>query len=200
MPLATAASEKDVRASYRDGILEVRMPIDQKEARAKKIAIQRGSPRLRQDRPESWRPSMNRVLADRREAGRVRRNVSPTAGRRRRALDEANGTPSELPRTASFEALVGHPLGVPHDQRMPQRSGGQLATWSLPPSRPRARRGVTQASIGSEGPRDRLAVMNGIERPPDPFPPETDPGATDAAASADSPPVPTPPSSPTRVV
>ena len=42
IPLATAASDKDVKASYRDGILEVRVPIDQKEVQARKIAIERG--------------------------------------------------------------------------------------------------------------------------------------------------------------
>ena len=41
IPLAAAASEKDVKASYRDGILEVRVPIDPTEAQAKKIAIER---------------------------------------------------------------------------------------------------------------------------------------------------------------
>jgi len=41
IPLASAASENDVKASYRDGILEVRVPIDQTEAQAKKIAIER---------------------------------------------------------------------------------------------------------------------------------------------------------------
>ena len=41
-PLAGAASEKDVKASYRDGIVEVRVPIDQKEAQAKKIPVERG--------------------------------------------------------------------------------------------------------------------------------------------------------------
>ena len=40
IPLAAAASEKDVKASYRNGILEVRVPIDQTEAQAKKIAIE----------------------------------------------------------------------------------------------------------------------------------------------------------------
>jgi HSP20 family protein len=39
--LPIGATEKDVRASYRDGILEVRVPIDQKTAEARKIPVQR---------------------------------------------------------------------------------------------------------------------------------------------------------------
>jgi HSP20 family protein len=42
VPLASSVSEKDVKASYRDGILEVRVPIDKKEAKTKKIPIERG--------------------------------------------------------------------------------------------------------------------------------------------------------------
>ena len=40
VPLASSVSEKDVKASYRDGILEVRVPIDKKDAKAKKIPIE----------------------------------------------------------------------------------------------------------------------------------------------------------------
>lgn len=39
--LPAGASEKDVKATYRDGILEVRIPIDTKQAEAKKIKIER---------------------------------------------------------------------------------------------------------------------------------------------------------------
>lgn len=42
VPLPTAATEADVKATYADGILEVRIPIDTTEAEAKKIAITRG--------------------------------------------------------------------------------------------------------------------------------------------------------------
>jgi HSP20 family protein len=42
IPLASDVKEEDVKASYRDGILEVRVPIDQKDAQARKIEIQRG--------------------------------------------------------------------------------------------------------------------------------------------------------------
>jgi len=41
VPLSSTVSEKDVKASYRDGILEVRVPIDKKDAKAKKIPIER---------------------------------------------------------------------------------------------------------------------------------------------------------------
>jgi HSP20 family molecular chaperone IbpA len=42
VPLSTSVSEKDVKASGRDGILEVRVPIDPKDAQAEKIPIERG--------------------------------------------------------------------------------------------------------------------------------------------------------------
>ena len=42
IPLATTVSEKDVKASYRDGILEIRVPVDKKDAKAKRITIERG--------------------------------------------------------------------------------------------------------------------------------------------------------------
>jgi HSP20 family protein len=42
--LPAGATESDVSASYQDGILEVRFPIDQGEAKAKKIKIQRAGP------------------------------------------------------------------------------------------------------------------------------------------------------------
>jgi HSP20 family protein len=41
LPLPVGATEADVNASYKDGILEVRVPVDQKAAEAKKIPIQR---------------------------------------------------------------------------------------------------------------------------------------------------------------
>jgi HSP20 family protein len=41
VPLPAGATEKDVKASYKDGILEVRIPVDTKAAEAKKIPIQR---------------------------------------------------------------------------------------------------------------------------------------------------------------
>ena len=40
--LPTGATEKDVRATYKDGILEVRVPIDKAAAESKKIPVQRG--------------------------------------------------------------------------------------------------------------------------------------------------------------
>jgi HSP20 family protein len=42
VPLSRSVSEEDVKASYRDGILEVRVPIDKKGAEAKKIPVKRG--------------------------------------------------------------------------------------------------------------------------------------------------------------
>lgn len=42
--LPAGATEADVSASYRDGILEVRFPIDDGEAKAKKIPVQRAGP------------------------------------------------------------------------------------------------------------------------------------------------------------
>jgi HSP20 family protein len=41
VPLPVGASEDDVKATYKDGILEVRIPIDGKAAEARKIAVQR---------------------------------------------------------------------------------------------------------------------------------------------------------------
>ncbi len=41
LPLAPGVEEEDVKASYRDGILEVRLPIDREEAAARKIQISR---------------------------------------------------------------------------------------------------------------------------------------------------------------
>ncbi len=41
VPLPAGASEKDVNATYKDGILEVRIPIDKKAAEAKKVKIRR---------------------------------------------------------------------------------------------------------------------------------------------------------------
>jgi HSP20 family protein len=41
LPLAPGVGEEDVKASYRDGILEVRLPIDREEAAARKIQISR---------------------------------------------------------------------------------------------------------------------------------------------------------------
>jgi HSP20 family protein len=41
LPLPVGATDKDVKATYKDGILEVRIPVDRKEAEAKKVPIQR---------------------------------------------------------------------------------------------------------------------------------------------------------------
>ena len=41
VPLPVGATEHDVKATYRDGILEVRVPIDHDTAEAKKIPVQR---------------------------------------------------------------------------------------------------------------------------------------------------------------
>jgi HSP20 family protein len=41
VPLPAGATDKDVKATYKDGILEVRIPVDRKEAEAKKVPIQR---------------------------------------------------------------------------------------------------------------------------------------------------------------
>lgn len=42
VPLPAGASEKDVSATYSDGILEVRVPIDTSQAEARKIPVRRG--------------------------------------------------------------------------------------------------------------------------------------------------------------
>ena len=41
VPLASSVSEQDVKATYRDGILEVRVPIDKKDATTNKIRVER---------------------------------------------------------------------------------------------------------------------------------------------------------------
>jgi len=41
VPLPAGATEQDVKASYKDGILEVRIPIDEGKAESRKIPIQR---------------------------------------------------------------------------------------------------------------------------------------------------------------
>ena len=41
VPLPAGAAEDDVKATYKDGILEVRIPLDQGKATARKIAVQR---------------------------------------------------------------------------------------------------------------------------------------------------------------
>jgi HSP20 family protein len=41
LPLPVGATEDDVKATYKDGILEVRVPIDGKAAAARKVAVQR---------------------------------------------------------------------------------------------------------------------------------------------------------------
>jgi HSP20 family protein len=41
VPLPAGATEKDVKATYKDGILEVRIPVDTKAAEATKIPVQR---------------------------------------------------------------------------------------------------------------------------------------------------------------
>jgi len=42
VPLPSAATEEDVKATYKDGILEVRVPIDETRAEGKKIPVSRG--------------------------------------------------------------------------------------------------------------------------------------------------------------
>lgn len=42
VPLPGGATDKEVKATYKDGILEVRVPIDQGKAQAHKIPIERG--------------------------------------------------------------------------------------------------------------------------------------------------------------
>lgn len=42
LPLPAGATEEDVKASYTDGILEIRIPIDGERAEAKKIPVRRG--------------------------------------------------------------------------------------------------------------------------------------------------------------
>jgi HSP20 family protein len=42
VPLPTATTEKDVKATYKDGILEVRVPIDEARAEGKKVPVARG--------------------------------------------------------------------------------------------------------------------------------------------------------------
>lgn len=42
IPLPVGATEDDVEASYVDGILEVRLPVDAEEAEARKIPVARG--------------------------------------------------------------------------------------------------------------------------------------------------------------
>ncbi len=39
--LPVGATEKDVKATYRDGILEVRIPVDRRAAEARKVQVQR---------------------------------------------------------------------------------------------------------------------------------------------------------------
>jgi HSP20 family protein len=41
LPLPVGASEDDVKATYKDGILEIRVPVDHKAAAARKVAVQR---------------------------------------------------------------------------------------------------------------------------------------------------------------
>ena len=41
IPLPAGVNEEQVRASYKDGILEVRVPIDQQRAEAKRVTVQR---------------------------------------------------------------------------------------------------------------------------------------------------------------
>jgi HSP20 family protein len=42
LPLPPGASEKDITATYKDGVLEVRLPVDQAKAAASRIPISRG--------------------------------------------------------------------------------------------------------------------------------------------------------------
>lgn len=41
VPLPAGATEEDVQASYKDGILEVRIPVDEHKAEARRIEVQR---------------------------------------------------------------------------------------------------------------------------------------------------------------
>jgi HSP20 family protein len=41
VPLPAGATEKDVKATYKDGILEIRVPVDRAVAEATKIPVQR---------------------------------------------------------------------------------------------------------------------------------------------------------------
>ena len=41
LTLPVGATDKDVKATYKDGILEVRIPLDRKEAEARKVAVER---------------------------------------------------------------------------------------------------------------------------------------------------------------
>ena len=41
VPLPPGATDKDVKATYKDGILEVRIPVDREQAQATKVPIQR---------------------------------------------------------------------------------------------------------------------------------------------------------------
>ncbi|KAA0233779.1 MAG: Alpha-crystallin [Acidimicrobiales bacterium] len=42
LPLPAGATEDDIKASYSDGILEIRVPVDKGKAEAKKVPIQKG--------------------------------------------------------------------------------------------------------------------------------------------------------------
>ena len=42
LPLPSGTSENDIKATYKDGVLEVRLPIDQTKAAASRIRIDRG--------------------------------------------------------------------------------------------------------------------------------------------------------------
>ncbi len=42
LPLLSGTSENDINATYKDGVLEVRLPIDQTKAAASRIPIKRG--------------------------------------------------------------------------------------------------------------------------------------------------------------
>ncbi|HXY93586.1 MAG TPA: Hsp20/alpha crystallin family protein [Acidimicrobiia bacterium] len=41
VPLPVGASDKDVKATYKDGILEVRIPLDQQQAEARRVKVKR---------------------------------------------------------------------------------------------------------------------------------------------------------------
>jgi HSP20 family protein len=41
VPLASGASRKDVKATYHDGILEVRVPVDRQQAEQRRVPVQR---------------------------------------------------------------------------------------------------------------------------------------------------------------
>ncbi len=41
VPLPIGATDEDVKATYKDGILEIRIPVDAHQAEARKVPVQR---------------------------------------------------------------------------------------------------------------------------------------------------------------